>query len=162
MTTLTKKWWLPALVVLLLVANTVSLVLLWVKPHPKPMRPHEKPFEFLVRELGFDNAQQEHYRLLVQEHREESGRIKANVKREKEELYKLMKQVSVTDSMLTNHTNRIAGEISQLELVTYRHFEKVRMLCKPTQQVKFDQVIQQVLEMMGPRHGPPPGDIPKP
>ncbi|MGZ3904989.1 MAG: hypothetical protein ACXVC6_14910, partial [Bacteroidia bacterium] len=46
----------------------------------------------------------------------------------------------------------------QMELLTYDHFKKIRAICKPDQQKKFDEVINKALEMMGPPRpgGPPP------
>ena len=66
--------------------------------------------------------------------------------------------------------DNVAKNLEQLDLLTFDHFKEVRTICTPAQQKKFDEIIEEVLQMIasGPLRGrpgmnngermPPPGD----
>lgn len=165
---------LSAAVVLLLMINLGILGLLWFERSPKtppdrlpppPMdgrHPSEKmppeggPKEFLIRELKLNDKQTQDFGKLVEEHQADMRKLRDRIRNEKARLWD---NISKSGSE-TGNTDSIASEIAndqkQIELVTFRHFQKVRELCDDTQKKKFDEVIKEALNMMGPNN-PPPG-----
>lgn len=157
MSILTKNKFIAAIVIVLLVANTVSIAYLWMNSKESNKNKREAPFEFLVRETGMDKAQQDQYFKLVHLHRKEVAETRDNVKKAKEHFYGLLQQNNVPDSLISVSAKLVASEIEQIELINFRHFQQVRAICrKGEQQDKFDAVIREVLDMMAPRPGHPP------
>lgn len=169
MTDLLKNRWLHILTILLLIANIVTLTLLWTynkkngdaKIPPPPSGP---VFEFITKELSLNQQQQDAYKILREEHRAAQLVVQDSVRKSKDAFFELMKLPAVSDSLLQQGSSKAAAFQQQLDILTLKHFQKVRALCNAEQQIKFDNVIQDALRKMGnPRpHGPggppPPGE----
>lgn len=157
MKTPAKNKWLIAVVILLLVANITTITLFWMNKENKPPRP-QQPIDFINRELGFDQRQKEQYSDLVKEHRDKARQMREEIKRSKDEFFALLQQPGVTDSMKISASAKANELVQQLDILTFNHFQKVRALCTPAQQKKFDDIIHKVLQMMA---GPGPGGPPR-
>ena len=152
------------LVALLLIANTASIIFLWLDKGRRPPGNKGTPAAFLIKELSFDAKQQEQFGLLVKEHQSGAIVIRNKIKAAKEAFFDLLKQPNVSDSARLQAANAISVQTEELDLLTFSHFQKVRALCTATQQPRFDAIIQEVTNMinrprppMGPGNGPPPG-----
>jgi len=163
----TKNKLLTWLVVLLLIANAITITIFWLsraKP-PQPMR--GTPQNFLVESLKLDAKQQEQLEVLVKEHRQAAEHLRMKTKESKEALFDLLKQPNVSDSTKQAAAKAVSVTTEKLDLLTLNHFQKVRALCNSEQQKKFDEIINDVVRMMGQprppmgpgsgRPGPPPG-----
>ena len=153
------------LVVILIIANIAVITMFWLSHNQKPPRPAGTPAEFLTKELGLNEQQQQQLHQLANKHHMESEKIRGKIKDARDHLFDLLKQTNVTDSSKQQAAASVADNLKQLELLTFEHFQQVRALCNPEQQKKFDQVINQVLQMIGgrpagPPNGPPPGEHP--
>lgn len=111
---------------------------------------------FLEQELSFDDKQKESYRLMREEHFMKARSIKEHVKMMKEAFFKAMADSSIADEELRKKALAISSEASELDLLTFKHFQQVRQMCTPEQKEKFDEIIEEVLRSMD-RQGPPPG-----
>lgn len=156
--------WLTALTLLLLTANIITLVFLWRtkgsdKAGPNQPPPQGQVFEFLNKELKFDAGQQEAFKKLREEHRSASKQILDSIKNAKDALFALLQQPGVSDSLIDRYSSKAARAEQQLDELTFRHFQNLRGLCTTEQQQKFDSIIKEVLQRMGPpkRQGPPKG-----
>jgi hypothetical protein len=62
--------------------------------------------------------------------------------------------------MVKQAADKASAVETQLDLLTFKHFQQIRNLCTPTQKAKFDTIIKTVVKMMGPSQqrpqGPPP------
>jgi hypothetical protein len=150
---------LPALTILLLVVNIIALTMLWTG-HNKageegPLHPPAGPvFEFVSKELNLDKQQQEQYKVLRTEHQLRQRPLADSIRKAKDAFFDLLKNTAATDSqinLLNQHALALQG---QLELVNFKHFQKLRAICNPQQQEQFDTIIQTVLKRLG---GPGPG-----
>ena len=159
----TNNRWPTIFTLLLVTANIVTLSLLWInreagdKRFPPP--PQGQVFEFINHELKFDSNQREAYRKLRDEHQGKQEIIQDSLKKLKDAFFALLQQPGAADSSVEAGAKRITAVEEQMELVTFRHFQKVRMICNADQQKKFDTIIQDVLRRMAPpknRQGPPP------
>jgi Spy/CpxP family protein refolding chaperone len=149
-------------VLLLVVINIGAMVfILMGKPkHENP--PHGSPKEFLSRELKFDEKQQVQFDKLVDEHRDQVNDARKKIKEEKEKMYGLLKNGSLTESLKKSAVERVAEATKELDLITLNHFEKVRNICSPQQKNKLDQIMIQMVGMMTAQQPmrpiPPPND----
>ena len=151
-----KKNVLTWAVVLLIIANIVVITLFSIDHRQGPPKP-EKPAQFLSHELGLDEKQMSQLHELANQHHMESEKLREHVKEARDLFFGLMKQPIVNPATKDSAANAIAANLKQLELLTFDHFQKVRMICTPDQQVKFDKIINEVMKMVtGPPPGPPP------
>ena len=54
-----------------------------------------------------------------------------------------------SDSVINKASDVIAQKQKALDLQTFNHFKKVRALCTPEQQAKYDSMIQRMFRKMG-------------
>lgn len=168
MSTASKNKLLTWLVIVLLVANAATLVLFWLNKSQGPPQPKGSPKDFLLKELKLDTKQQEQLEVLMKEHREAAKGIRMKVKEAKDSLFALIKEPGITDSIKQAAAANASRYTEQLDVLTLNNFQKIRSLCNPDQQKKFDEIIKEVLGMMaqpgprGPGMPPPPGGGPPP
>lgn len=167
MSTGTKNKLLTWLVVLLLVANTATIAFFWLNRGKRPAEPKGSPREFLSKELNFDAKQQEQLKELVAEHRAAAEKIRPEIRKAKEAFFELIKQPGISDSTRLAAAKAVSSQTEALDLLTFDHFKKIRSICTPGQQQQFDNIVQDVIRMLGqPRPGngmhrpPPPGEGP--
>lgn len=141
-------------VVLLMIANVSVLATIWTIHHKRQMPPQRgTPGEFLIRQLSLDTKQQQQFEQLRKEHLEESFKIRGEIKEARDRFFKLLQQPNVNDTAKNAASAQVAKHLQALDLLTFDHFKKVRDICTPDQQKKFDEIIEDVLRMMS---GPPP------
>ena len=168
MNTLTNNRLLSVLILVLLTANVATLGYLWLhRPGAGKMPPGAPPgggqvFEFITKELQLDSVQQKNYAVLRDEHQAGQRPLQDSIRKAKDEFFDLLKQPALSDAELQQQSSKVAAAEQQLELFTFRHFQKLRAICTAPQQQKFDAIIQDVLRRMAPAkrpQGPPPPGI---
>lgn len=165
MSNIKNNRWLSIITIILLIANIVTLILLWNNKKNGRDDQQRRPapgavFEFVSKELQFDSSQREAYGKLRDEHQAGQRSIKDSIRKVKDAFFALLSQSNVADSVVQAAATKASETELQLEILTFRHFQKVRALCNPDQQKKFDSIIQDVLRRMAPRKGRkglPPG-----
>ena len=149
-----KTKFLTIAVIALLVLNGALIVFLWMghrrlnPPPPKNGRPPAAAF--LIKNLDFDENQTTLYDGLRKAHRAAKDSLQNTLRRSREIYFK---------GIPTDDTSKLAeiGEIQkESDRITFVHFQKVRALCRPDQQTKFDEVIGEVLKMMANNTKMPP------
>lgn len=169
MTDFLKNRWLHILTILLLIANIVTLTLLWTNNKKNadakiPPPPSGPVFEFITKELSLNQQQQDAYKILRDKHRAAQLVLQDSIRKSKDVFFELMKLPDVSDSILQKASSKGTAFQQQLDILTFKHFQKVRALCNAEQQIKFDNVIQDALRKMavarphGPGGPPPPGE----
>jgi periplasmic protein CpxP/Spy len=147
------------LVVLLLVANAATIAFFWLGKTKQPPGPQGGARDFLVKELNLDAKQQELFSEMVKEHRSSAEQIRPQIRKAKEAFFDLLKQPGISDSMKLAAAKQVSLQTEALDLLTFAHFQKLRSICTPAQQQKFDAVIHDIIRLMGqPR---PPGEGPE-
>lgn len=152
-----KVSFIQVVIIGLLLINGATLAFLWLKHTPHPPHPHHGPGSMIIKELELDEQQQEKFEALRDEHRNGMDVYHDSIYNYKKELFKLVETGNVAKAEI--YARRIAGIQTKIEMHTFHHFMKVKQICNEKQQKKFNRVMQQALEMMGPPkppHGPPP------
>lgn len=166
MNTVKNKWLLWA-VIILIIANVALLATIWLFHHRQTR--HVSPAEFLVKELKFDDKQKDQLHQLANEHHRQAEKIQMQIRDARDSFFQMLKQPEINDSAKKIMSANIAAKLQELDLLTFDHFKQVRSICSPDQQKKFDEIIQNVLQMMAPpnehdamHRPPPPNDTPPP
>lgn len=167
----TNNRWLTIVTLLLLTANIVTLALLWTnkKADKEHFDPQQAPpqqlgsggqvFEFITRELQLDSAQQETYKKLRDDHQLQIKPLQDSIGRSKDNFFDLLKQENISDSLVETFSKKIGNLELQRDIITFRHFQKLRAICSEEQKVKFDSIIQQALHQISRPRPPRPGTL---
>jgi Spy/CpxP family protein refolding chaperone len=159
-----NKWWLIAVIVLLAI-NTATLTIFWLerKGHGLLLGSRPKGAEvqvFLIKELALDTVQKEQYLELVKAHRTSTNEIKKELKNAKDAFFNLLGDSTANEATIKQAADNASTVETQLDLLTFKHFQQIRSICTPAQKAKFDSIIKKVVRMMGPNQqrpqGPPP------
>ncbi len=156
-----KNKWVGVITSVLLIANIITLTMLWIgNRHPDGNLPLPPPpggspaFEFVVKELNMDEQQQKKYKALRDEHHQQQIPLGELLAKAKDDYFSLLRDSTVSDSLLLQHSARQMAIMQQIELINFRHFQKIRAICNSTQQQKFDSIIQDVLKRFARQHPP--------
>jgi periplasmic protein CpxP/Spy len=158
---------LSVITLLLLTANIATLGYLWMHKNNaggnmQPPPPAGQVFEFVTKELQLDSTQQLSYKKLREEHQAGQRPLQDSIRKAKDEFFELLKQSTPDEAAVQQQSSKVAATEQQLDLFTFKHFQKLRAICTTTQQQKFDDIIQDVLRRMAPAkrpQGPPPPGI---
>ena len=147
---------LKILLIILLIVNIGTLSYLWLgKPGMNERGGPHRPdvFSFLCKELQFTEQQQKQYADLRNEHHQLMESIQRKATQFRERFFDLIHTSPIDSVQVRQLADSIASTQQKIELATFYHFQKVRAICTPEQQKRFDEVIQDALRMMAP---PPP------
>lgn len=139
-------------VILLVLANAGTLGFFWLS---RPMPP-ESPEKYLSKELSFSPEQQKQFRQLVQQHRDSVRLWRDELQSAKKEMYWLVKVSDASDSTEQAAVQKLSPIVEKIERLTLDHFQQVRLICTPSQQKKFDAVLQKMLKLMSASRPMPP------
>ncbi|MBU0696885.1 MAG: hypothetical protein KKE39_10245 [Bacteroidetes bacterium] len=147
---MTKTKFLTIGVVILLILNFGTLTFLFTKKPPHPLKfEQEGPKKIIIERLGFDKQQIEKYELLIKNHQQAIEKLQKEIKESKNELYATL----VTSD--TSNVELLEKEISYLQLeiekTHYQHFQDIKILCKPNQLIKFNDLALDLAKLFKPR-----------
>jgi Spy/CpxP family protein refolding chaperone len=111
-------------------------------PHDIPEGRHE-PKEIIIERLHFDANQQKEYGQLIEWHRGEIRQLEDSIRVSKNELYMLFNNDIVDEKAKVTLINEIALFQKQIEATHFKHFEDIKKLCKPEQQVYFNELTEE-------------------
>jgi len=161
------KFWKWA-VLLLAALNIFLLTSMWLKqnaPLNEEMRqpPNGKrAADFLIEQLKFSDKQMTDFEKLKESHHASIDSLREAGKEIHHLFFDNLKNERQDTALVNKFAREIANNQTQIELVTFNHFEKVRQLCNEKQKQKFDEIIQEVLKRMAAPQGgqgpPPPRD----
>ena len=152
-----NKWTVIALISLVLLNLTTLAVFFFTRPHFPATPGNGNAAEFLSREIGFDSVQKTAFAALRKEHQQKMRGIRDKNREAKEAFFDLLSEPGVDEATLTAAADKASQYEKEGDLITFRHFQEVRKICRPDQQQKFDQLIRQVLRMTAPQPGSGPG-----
>jgi Spy/CpxP family protein refolding chaperone len=134
----------------LLLLNFATLGFLFISgtkdrkpPHDRPEGRHE-PKKIIIERLHFDANQQKEYGQLIEWHRGEIRQLEDSIRVSKNELYLLLNDNKVDEKAKVTLINQIALFQKQIEATHFKHFEDIKKLCKPEQQVYFNELTEEL------------------
>ena len=147
-----KPKFLTAIIVALLLLNFGTLTFMWTHHPggPRGQRPGDV-FHFLVSELKMTDEQQKQYEVLRDEHHHQVEEKQQEGRKLHDTFYELLRNPKIDSLMVAQTADAIAVNQKQIDLITFYHFQKVRAICTPQQQQKFDEIIAEALRMMSPK-----------
>jgi Spy/CpxP family protein refolding chaperone len=152
-----RQKWLLVLVAILLLTNIATLSIYWFKKPNREAGPgrdggnrEKKMGQFMVDQLKFDATQEASYWKLRDSMIAIQKPVMDSIRSAKKRFFDLLNRAETTDSILIDRSNEIAEMQKKLDLVTFRHFQKVRAICRPDQLQKFDTVIKEIVNRMTP------------
>ena len=139
---------------LLLTNIAVLAYFLWIKqPEKRDKGQDNKPKIDMVDRLrdsvGFNDEQVTQFKQLKDEHWATLKPMFDEMRKAKDSLFKLVSDPNASDSVIDKVSDVIAQKQKALDLQTFNHFKKVRALCTPEQQAKYDSLIQRMFRKMG-------------
>jgi hypothetical protein len=155
------------LIALLVACNLASLAYFWwQQSRPKhglpPPADTRRPREYLVEVLNLDSAQQAGYQTLIADHRSQTAVMRLALAKAKDSFFAALKTPDATDGELVARYAPVTLAQQNLDMLTFRHFAQLRLMCSPKQQLKFDSVIVEALGLMGKLSGAGSGQIAPP
>ena len=144
------KFW-KGLAVLLLALNIALMCFLIFRPPfgGPPMKGQGgPPGKFLVEKLKFSEQQKTAFESLREAHHDSILILMDEGMKLRKTFFDGLK-IDAGNTMKDSLANLIANNQKQIELLTYSHFEKVKMLCDPSQKLIFNDIIQEVIHRMG-------------
>lgn len=143
------------IIAILIIANIATLLYFWVG-HFRNQKMNS-PREFLAKKLNFSDNQKSIYFNLAKEHNQSANKIRAQIKIDKDNFFKLLQSDQISDSVRNNEALKVSISIQSLDILTFEHFKKVRAICSEEQKPKFDELIQKMVNSVNsPQQGPPP------
>ena len=110
--------------------------------------------EMLQKEVGFNDEQTAQYKELKEKQRETIRPMYDDMRKAKDSLFRLLSYPGASDSLLNKLSDAIAQKQKAIDLQAFNHFKRVRELCTPQQQPKYDSMVLRMFSKMGrPPHG---------
>lgn len=142
-----------AIIGILLVANIalVSFFLLKKDGGKREKRPDKKAMisAFLKNEIGFDTVQLKQYDTLSDRHKENMKKMMDSLRSPKDLQFKELAAGGFSDSVMNSLAEQSATVQKAMELRMFNHLRKIRLLCTPEQQPKFDSLFGKVFSKKG-------------
>jgi len=151
MTRPSRKKWPLVLVAILLVTNIATLAFMWSireKKKPGNQSPKGRMGQFMVDQMKFTKEQEAQYWQLRDSMLNQQRPIMDSMRASKTKFFALLNQPDINDSALQAKTEEIGELQKRLDIVTFRHFQQIRTICKPEQLQKFDTVIKEIVIRM--------------
>jgi Spy/CpxP family protein refolding chaperone len=146
--------------VALLIINGVLVYFLWnekKKPHGNGSRPGGNRGDWFAEQLKLDSTQKKEHKKSRDAHFESLKPLFDSTNSYKTNLYNLIKEGSVEDSIANSYSDKIAMLNKEIRTKTMNHLKEVRTMLNAEQKTKFDEM---VIKMMSRKEGPPgkPGE----
>ena len=146
-----RKRNLVLIIVALLLTNIGMLLYFTVgkqKPPQKKLSRADRQAEFMKKEVGFDTIQVTQYRKLNE--LRDSALVAPNeaLRQSKLAMMDLLKQPAISDSDVQRVVDSIGEKQQAVEIVNFRHFQRVRELCNAQQKMKYDTMLYNMVQRM--------------
>jgi protein CpxP len=114
------------------------------------------PGNFIVKELGFNEAQLEQFREKSQGHHETMMNMSDDIRGLKDKLFANLSKDSVNESTIDSITALVGEKQKAKEVEAFYHFKMIREICSDQQKEKFKNIIKDALHRGGLRGQIPP------
>lgn len=142
----TQNRLLVSIVAVLLLANLALLLYLFVFRKDHNEHPPRRPVsEFVQKQLGFSKEQSDKFQQLRDQHKEAVKPLMQEMQKLKDSLFSSLQSPTANDSTARILAGKIGLKQQELELMTYHHFQQVRLICNSDQLPKFDSLVHNMI-----------------
>ena len=142
----TRYRWMIFIVLVLLISNIFLAFLLLKNNNPatnsKKNTTDKTPQWY--SEVGLNEKQIDTFKILREEFFKEAKPIWQEIRQLKDSLYHTMEKPE-TDSSVISIIAKINEKNTMADLRLYRHFSRLRTMCTPDQQVRFDTIVPKMV-----------------
>lgn len=142
-------------VIALIIINCVLIGMLWYNNYSKKRPMQGNAFEYLSKELSLTPLQVQQYDVLRKQHFEFTSKVNEHMRMLRDSFFDNLKSPEASPTTVNKLEGRILTDQRMLDSATFYHFRTLRGMLHAGQQSKFDDMIKDVLHMMGQPH--PPG-----
>ncbi len=149
-----------AVIGLLLLNFGIMGVMFFGKPSHPPMHPQhvgqkgEGPKQIIIERLHFDEMQQKDYELLIVVHRKETDDLHEASKKLHDELFSLLKGVTINQRQSDSLVLEIANNQKAIENLNFDHFNAIKKLCTGEQVGYFNELVDELGKLFAPKGRP--------
>lgn len=159
MNPLIKNKFFNALVILLMIANIITIGLFWWRSQVEQpfqsmqMGKNRMHVDFIPAELKMTENQLQQWVQLKEEHRASMPLLRKNIEQAKDAFFSLVKTATPADSTISNAWEIVNKAEKAIHINTLKHFNAIREICNPAQKQRFDEIIEQAIKSMGRESG---------
>jgi Spy/CpxP family protein refolding chaperone len=136
-------------IILLIILNSITIFLL-LKKEKRGRFPHRPDPAFMTRKLGFDEAQQQRFETMRQQHFERRDQLRNEDIRLHKEMGNMIKQGIADSTKIDSVLSLIAGNRKNFERNFYYHFLEIHSMLKPEQQQSFNDLLDIIIRRQSP------------
>lgn len=140
-----KNLLLYILLIFLILVNGFFLFNHLGKPHLKGPQEPKEPFDFIVKELNFNNDQIKNFEALNTTHRKKMKAIFDGIKELKDELFVDISNPEMNENKLDSITTLIGNYEKEKETELFNHFRSIRIICNEKQKKKLNRIMRDAL-----------------
>ncbi|WP_370722491.1 Spy/CpxP family protein refolding chaperone [Fibrella aquatica] len=138
-----KFYWLWTAIGLLLCLNLLTVG--WVVRRTNTLRENRQLAEgMMMRQLDFSPEQTKQYRKSRNQMRRQSKPHEDSLRLLRTTLLDQVKEPAVSDEDLNQLLMKLSRQNRQITRLRFRHWQRVRSICTPDQQARFDQLIGRI------------------
>lgn len=154
-----KNTLLYVLLAFLVIANVFFLFQFLNIEKEEPSKRGQKPEQFMVKALDFDEAQMEAFEVISDLHFDRMQSLSQNIRKLKDQLFSRVGDNNIDAQEIDSITTLIGQYEKQKDDQLFYHLQKVRDLCNDRQKKKFEGIMKDALRR-GPHGKGPKGDRP--
>ena len=110
-----------------------------------------RPFNFITKELKFDDVQQQKMEILSKAHHQKMRATSNAIKKLKDALFNSLSQPDVKENYIDSITTLIGNNEKEKDLEIFHHFKDIQNICNDKQKKKFKRIISDALHRAGGR-----------
>lgn len=115
----------------------------------------EGPARLIMQRLHFDERQKQQYQTLIDEHQKQTRLLNEKTARLYRDYYGLLATTPPDSVQAKALSQQIADNQRAIAELNFAHFQGLKALCRPDQQVYFTQLVDELARLFGRRQHPP-------
>ncbi len=103
-----------------------------------------KPDKLIIEGLKLNDGQKLQFENLKKDHRSQINDIEKGEKAYHKAYFDLLKTASSDSLMIDSVIKSLSKAKYEKDIATYKHFQKLRLMCEPKQQILFDSLVDEM------------------
>ena len=107
-------------------------------------RKSNKPDQLIINKLAFNKEQENIYKKLIQNHRQQINIIQETILNYKNNLYTKLKNNSSSKTQIDSLITKINKQQKNIELINYNHFLDIKGICSQKQIPAYNELVNEL------------------